>query len=221
MSSYRNAVLAVVSSFAFALLSFAADGSMLKPLKGSPVTIHVFEDLECPSCAHAYPIVWDVAKAHHVPVVLHDFPLRIHPWAKPAAVWGRYFDVVDPKRPNLGNDFRKYIYETQPQIDASNLLQYVQKFGDENKVPLPFAIDPQGKLQAKIDADTALGTQAHLEHTPTIFVVTTGGAAPPAVEVPDVSQLTQILEDAQKKAKPVSTPVKKHVTKHIAKAKTS
>jgi len=221
MSSYRNVVFAAVSPFLFALLAIAADGSMLKPQKGSPVTIHVFEDLECPSCAHAYPIIWDVAKSHHVPVVLHDFPLRMHPWAKPAAVWGRYFDVVDPKRPTLGNDFRRYIYANQPQIDANNLLQYVQKFADDNKVAVPFAPDSQGKLQQKIDADVALGTQAHLEHTPTIFVVTGGGAAPAYQEISDLDKLTQIVEDAQKKATPESTPAKKHVTKHVAKSKVS
>src|SRR5438046_8874337 len=97
MKSSRNVALVVLSFLAVSVVSFAADGSVLKPPKGEAVAIQVFEDMECPSCAHAYPIIWDVAKTHHIPVVLHDFPLRMHPWAKPAAVWGRYFDTKSEK----------------------------------------------------------------------------------------------------------------------------
>src|SRR5215467_7057992 len=145
--------------------SFGADGSLLKPPVGAKVAVVVFEDLECPSCAKAYPQVWQAANASRVPVVLHDFPLSKHPWSRQAAIDARFLDTKSEK---LGNDFRGYIYQNQPQITRANLLQYFQKFAGENKVPVPFALDPQGKLEDKIQADYNLGLKCELTGTPTI-----------------------------------------------------
>src|SRR5215470_6475988 len=196
------------AAFLVAVLSItthAADGSSLKPPPGARVAIVMFEDLECPDCARAYPVVWEAANAHHIPVMLHDFPLSKHPWSFEAAIFARFFDAKSQK---LGNDFRGYIYQNQPQITRENLQQYVQKFADQNKVPLPFAVDPEGKLKEKVQADYALGQRIGLEHTPTIFVVGSGGPSTPFVEVVDRNQLTQIIEDMQKKAGP-ATPEKR------------
>jgi protein-disulfide isomerase len=181
------------------IASRAADGSSLKPPPGARVAIVVFEDLECPDCARAYPVVWEAAKKHNIPVVLHDFPLNIHPWSFDAAVFARYFDTRSQK---LGDDFRGYIFQNQPQIDKQNLRQYVDKFANDNKAPIPFVLDPDGQLKAKILADRQMGTQMGLQHTPTIFVVGNGGAATPAVEVEDRTQLDQIIEDMLQKAPP-------------------
>lgn len=191
-------VLGVVCALhTLALPALAADGSSLKPPPGAKVAVVMFEDLECPDCARAYPLVWQQANAHHIPVVLHDFPLSIHPWSFQAALYARFFDTKSQK---LGDDFRGYIFSNQPQITRGNLQQYAQRFADNNKVPLPFAIDPEGKLREKIQADYALGQQIGLQHTPTIFVVGNGVAATPFVEVVDRSQLSQLIEDMQKKA---------------------
>ena len=192
-----------------ALLSgaaFAADASSLKPPPGARVAIVMFEDLECPDCARAYPVVWEAAKAHKVPVVLHDFPLPRHNWSFRAAVLARFFDTKSAK---LGEDYRGYIYQNQPQIANEGTLQkFTEKFANDNKVPLPFAIDPDGTLTEKVRADYRLGQQIGLEHTPTIFVIGAGGASTPFVEVVDRAQLSQIIEDMQKRAGP-ATPVKK------------
>ncbi|HEX3585779.1 MAG TPA: thioredoxin domain-containing protein, partial [Candidatus Angelobacter sp.] len=138
----------------FPIASFGADGSSLKPPPGARVAIVVFEDLECPSCATAYPMVWEAAKAHNVPVMLRDFPLPKHPWSFDAAVFARYFDTKSQK---LGEDFRGYIFKNQTQIDKQNLRQYVDKFANDNKAPVPFVLDPDGQLKAKIIADRDLG----------------------------------------------------------------
>src|SRR5215467_8750824 len=120
---------ALIATVTLPIVSYAADGSSLKPPPGARVAIVVFEDLECPDCARAYPVVWDTAKAHNVPVVLHDFPLNNHPWSFDAAVYARYFDTKSEK---LVNDFRGYIYLNQPQITKDNLRQYAEKFGNDN-----------------------------------------------------------------------------------------
>jgi len=201
--------VAFATSMMSAAVSFAADGSSLKPPPGARVAIVVFEDLECPTCAVAYPLVWDAAKAHNVPVVLHDFPLAMHPWSFEAAVYARYFDTKSQK---LGDDFRGYIFKNQTQIDKQNLRQWVDKFASENKAPLPFVFDPDGQLRAKVIADRDLGTKIGLQHTPTIFVIGNGGAATPPIEVDDYKRLGQYVEEMLQKS-PAPPPAKKAAPK--------
>jgi protein-disulfide isomerase len=176
----------------------AADGSSFKPPAGARVAVVVFEDLQCPSCALAYPAVWDAANAHHIPVVLHDFPLRKHNWSFQAAVFARFFDTKSQK---LGNEYRGYIYKNQNLIpDEGQLNNYTKKFADDNKILLPSAVDPAGKLTEKVKADFDLGMKIGLQYTPTIFVIGQDNAATPFVEVEDRNQLSQIIEDMLKKA---------------------
>jgi protein-disulfide isomerase len=201
----------------FPVASFGADGSSLKPPPGARVAIVVFEDLECPSCATAYPMIWEAANAHKVPVMLRDFPLQAHPWSFDAAVFARYFDTKSQK---LGEDFRGYIYKNQPQIDKQNLRQYVDKFANDNKTPIPFVLDPDGQLKAKIIADRTLGTQIGLQHTPTIFVIGNGGPATPPIEIDDYSKIGQAVETMLQKA-PAPAPAKKAAPKKVTTKKTA
>jgi len=207
--------VALLAMTASGVISYGADGSSLKPPPGARVAIVVFEDLECPDCARAYPQVWDASRKYNVPVVLHDFPLNQHPWSFDAAVFARYFDTKSQK---LGDDFRGYIFQNQQQINKQNLRQYVDKFGSDNKTPLPFVIDPEGKLKEKIIADRNMGNQIGLAHTPTIFIIGNGGAATPAVEVDDRGKLGEIIEDMlQKTTPPKSTPKKGTAKKTVKK----
>ena len=206
MKSRRQWVLVLFMLTVTASLAFAADGSSLKPPSGSQVALVVFEDMECPYCAHAYPLVWQAATAAHIPVVLHDFPLTIHPWAFEAAVYARFFDTKNTKTRNTGNDFRKFIYENQPQITPDNLRQYAQKFADANHIILPDAIDPQGKLKAEVKADLDLGNTCHLSQTPTIFIVAGGHASPTFVEVVNLDNMSAMIQEMQKRAGPAPSP---------------
>ena len=70
-----------------------------------------------------------------------------------------------------GIDFRDYIFEHQPEIFPTNLRQFAEKFAADHKVDLPFVVDPQGKFAAEVNAEQDLGKSLHLEHTPTIYVV--------------------------------------------------
>ncbi len=209
MKTLSISILGFLVILGLCSVGLAADLSPLKPPAGAKVAVVVFEDLQCPKCAHDYPVIWDVAKAHNVPVVLHDFPLsNIHPWSFRASVYARFFDTQSQK---LGDDFRGYIYKNQPQIIPDNLDQFARKYADDNKVALPFAIDPQGKLKEKVEADHDLGLRLGVGGTPAIYVVGNGGTAQPLVEpVKDTAQLSQAVEEMQKKAVavPASAPVK-------------
>ena len=134
-----NRVLITLLTLGLSAAAFAADATLLKPPRGAAVAIVMFEDLQCPDCSKAYPVVWEAANAHKVPVVLHDFPLPMHNWAFEAAVWARFFDQTSPE---MGNEFRKFIYSNQIQITRDNLPQWAQKFAGENKTTVPSEKDP-------------------------------------------------------------------------------
>ncbi|HZB89336.1 MAG TPA: thioredoxin domain-containing protein [Terracidiphilus sp.] len=170
------------------------DPSALKPPPGARVAIVEFDDMECPDCARANPLLHDAAANYKIPWVRHDFPLSFHVWSTQAAINARWFDTRDKK---LGDDYRDAVFANQPSIaDLSGLRQFTEKFAADHKIALPFAIDPQGKLQALVKADFALGQRIGIEHTPTIWVVTAGGKGAPFVEVIDRSRLYQIIDQA-------------------------
>jgi protein-disulfide isomerase len=183
--------------FAFAILLFASlasaqdTASALKPPKGAQVAIVVFEDLQCPDCRRAAPLVEQAAKAYKIPVVRHDFPLPMHNWSFDAAVIARYFDTISKP---LGKQFRDYIFEHQPEITPANLRGFAEKFATDHKVDLPFVVDPQGKLASLVTADRNLGNRVGIEHTPTIYVVSNKTQGKPFVEVVDRSQLFQLID---------------------------
>jgi len=170
------------------------DPAALKPPPGAKVAIIEFEDLECPDCAAANPLLKEAAEKYNIPWIRHDFPLPFHNWSFQAAVNARYFDTKSKK---LGDDYRDYIFANQVSIETpAQLQQFTQKFASAHGVALPFAVDPMGKLAAEVKADYALGQRIGIEHTPTIWIVTNGKNAPPFVEVVDRGKLFQLIDQA-------------------------
>src|SRR5208282_6428041 len=100
--------------------------------------------------------------------------------SRTAAVMARYFDESSKA---LGNEFRDYIFSNQLEINPQNLRGYADKFAGEHKMALPFVIDPQGKLAAEVNADRDLGKAIKLDHTPTVYVVSSRHPDKPYVEV--------------------------------------
>lgn len=170
------------------------DPAALKPPPGARVAIVEFEDLECPDCARANPLLKEAAANYKIPWVRHDFPLPFHAWSMQAAVNARWFDTKSKK---LGDDYRDAVFASQPSIvDLNGLRQFTEKFAADRKIALPFAIDPQGKLAGEVKADYALGQRVGIEHTPTIWVVTANSKGAPFIEVVDRSKLYQLIDQA-------------------------
>jgi len=170
------------------------DKTPLRPPAGAKVAIVEFEDMECPDCANANPILRDAAEKYHIPWVRHDFPLPFHNWSFQAAVNARWFDTKSQK---MGDDYRDYIFANQRSIESpAQLNQFTSKFAQAHGVALPFALDPQGKLAGLVKADYALGQRVGIEHTPTIWVVTASSKGAPFIEIVDRSKLYQIIDQA-------------------------
>ena len=174
----------------------AQDAStVFKTPKGAKAAIVVFEDLQCPQCSRAAPQLEKASATYKIPVMRHDFPLPKHDWSLQAAIIARYFDQTSKE---LGNQFRDYIFSNQPQINPDNLRAYADTFANAHKISLPFVVDPQGKLVALIDQDKNLGQQIHLDHTPTIYVVSAKPGFKPAEVPADLNTLYSLIDSAMK-----------------------
>ena len=176
---------------------------ILRPPKGAKLALVVFEDLECPDCARAAPLIEEARKAYRIPVVRYDFPLTEigHLWSFDAAVIARYFGS---KSPELGDAFRDYVFARQAQISGPNptdgeaqkraLRAVAEQFAKEHKTKLPFAVDPQGKLAAEVRQSKNVGQRVGIVHTPTLYVVTNSQQGTPFVEVVDRARLYELID---------------------------
>ncbi|MGH9606748.1 MAG: DsbA family protein [Terracidiphilus sp.] len=194
LAAFLAAVPAARAQFGGPPTTQVHDPAALKPPPGAKVAIIEFYDLECPDCAAANPTLMAAEAKYHIPWIRHDFPLPFHPWSFQAAVYARWFDT---KGKDLGNDYRDAVFANQPSIETkADLLAFTQKFAQQHGMQLPFMVDPQGKFAAEVNADRALGNRIGIEHTPTIWIVTSGGKAPPYEEVLDRGKLFQMIDQA-------------------------
>lgn len=190
--------LSLLTAFALSVtcLALAQDvHPALRPPKGASVAIVIFEDLECPDCARAAPLVEEASRTYKIPVVRHDFPLQMHPWAYDAAILARYFDTHSKA---LGNDFRDTVFKHQLEITKETLRPFAEKYAAAHKIDLPFVVDAEGKFAKLIEADRAAGNQLNLQHTPTLYVVSNKHTGTPFVEVVDRTQLFQLIDTMKK-----------------------
>jgi protein-disulfide isomerase len=175
------------------------DSSALHPPAGSRVAIVEFDDLECPACAAANPMLMQAAAKYGIPWIRHDFLIPGHVWSPIAAVNARFFDTK-----TIGNDYRNQVFANQNSIETRDeLQQFTQRFASAHGVALPFAIDPQGKLAAAVQADVQLAIRMGLKLTPTIFIVTANSKGAPFIEVTDPqTQLFTTIDQALTDTRP-------------------
>lgn len=189
------------------------DPAALRPPAGSRVAIVEFEDMECPDCGNANPVLKEAAAKYNIPWVRHDFPLPFHAWSFQAAVNARWFDTKSKK---IGDDYRDQVFANQPSISNLDVLRkFTENYAKNHNIALPFALDPQGKLAAEVKADYALGQRIGIEHTPTIWITTADSKGAPFVEVVDRTKLFQLIDQAiadTKSASVKTAPVKKTAT---------
>jgi len=167
------------------------DTSMLKPPAGAKVALFTFEDLECPACARAFPMVQSAIDHYKIPLVRHDFPLKMHLWSFDAAVNARYLqDKVSPK---TAEEYRGAVFASQTAIASKeDLRNFTQRWFQSHKLTMPFVMDPTGAFTKEVQADYALGERIGLTQTPTIWVVTPKNW----IQVTDPTQIFQTVDTA-------------------------
>jgi protein-disulfide isomerase len=189
------------------------DTSFFKPPAGARVAIVEFQDLECPACARAFPLVHQAVAHYNIPLVERDFPLPQHLWSFEAAVWARYLqDKVSPK---TGDDYRGAVFAAQTGISSKDDMQaFTHRFFQSHGLQMPFVADPTGQFTKEVEADRAVGQKIGLQHTPTIIVCSDREW----VHVTDQSLLYETIDQVMANARPApgskTAAVKKTVSAH-------
>jgi hypothetical protein len=182
-SPAQTAVGGTVTSF--------KDTSMLKLPPGQRAAIFDFEDLECPACAHAFPITHAAIERYHIPLIRHDFISPSHTWSRQAAITARY--LQDKVSPEVAEQFRRDVFAAQMSIAGPEDLQnFTRKWFATHKIPQPFEIDPSGRFAAEVQADCTMGDRLGLHETPTIIVLAPHGW----IQVKDVTDLYSAIDMA-------------------------
>ncbi len=157
------------------------DSSALRPPAGARVAIVEFDDMECPACAEANPILMRAVAQYRIPWIRHDFLIPYHIWSPMAAVYARWFDQ---RNKELGNDYRNQVFAHQQSIETRpELIQFTGQFAQSHGIALPFSVDPQGRLAAEVQQDVELGKRVGIQQTPTIFIVMAHAKGAPYIHV--------------------------------------
>ena len=178
-------------------LSHFTDTAILKPPPGVKIAVLEWEDLECPACAHAFPIVHTVLndyakKGINIPLVRRDFQIPGHIWSHQASLYARY--LQDKVSVDLATEYRREVFASQYRIASQDdLARFTQQFFAAHGKQVPFVIDPTGQFEKEVNADKDLGVKLGVGHTPTIVVVT----PTKWIEVADVNYLGDAIEQAR------------------------
>ena len=151
----------------------ALDKGVTGPSRGpkdAKVMIVEFGDLQCPACKAAQPTIEELVAAEpNARFVFQSFPLEMHNWAAKGA---DYADCVG----RASNDaFWKFVaktYDQQSTITAENADEKLTGIANDSGVKgdeiAACAAKPETK--AHVDASIALGKQADVTGTPTLFI---------------------------------------------------
>jgi len=168
-----------------------SDTSMLKPPAGQKIAVIEWEDLECPACSRAFPIVHEAVRHYNIPLVRYDFMIPGHAWSKTAEIDARF--MQDSYGMEYATEYRREVFATQYKIASQDDLNkftqaFLQSHGGKQ---LPFVMDP--KFLKEVQADHDLGIKLGLAHTPTIVVVTNKEW----IDVEDPMQLYSAIDKAE------------------------
>ncbi len=133
--------------------------------KSAPVTVVVFTDYQCPSCAAVHPVVDETLKSYgaRVRLVVRDFPLVMHAQARKAAeaanaanAQGKYFEYI------------AVLFKNQSALDVDSLKRYATGLGLD-RARFDAALD-SGQYAAEVSHDIEDGEAYGVQATPTIFI---------------------------------------------------
>ncbi|HEY0320687.1 MAG TPA: thioredoxin domain-containing protein [Pyrinomonadaceae bacterium] len=131
----------------------------------APVTVVMFTDFQCPACSATHPVLDEILKQYgtRVRLVVRDFPLEQHQWARKAAeaanaanAQGKFFEYIS------------ILYKNQQALDVESLKKYASDIGLD-RARFDAELD-SGKYAAEVAHDIADGKSYTIGSTPTIFI---------------------------------------------------
>lgn len=130
------------------------------------VTIVMFTDYQCPSCAAAYPVLTSVMEEFpgKVRLVVRDYPLTsIH-----ANAFGAALAANAARMQGKYREYTELLYANQKALDAVSLRKYASQTGLNRK---RFELDLSSpKAAAEVNADIADGKRYGVTWTPSVYV---------------------------------------------------
>lgn len=172
---------------------------------GSPVTLVVFSDFECPVCQQEATVLRKNIPATYgdkVRVYFTDFPLEsIHPWSRKAAVAGR---CMYHEGESAFWDYHDWIYANQSSINPENVDAKIQEYAKGkgmDGMQLGRCLDDKSakSATAEVDASLSEGHMLQVSATPTLYL--NGRKLEGAVDWQVLTQLIQIEIDHQAEVK--------------------
>jgi protein-disulfide isomerase len=182
------------------LLTGAAFGQMkvhpgkLKGSQTAAVVVEIFSDFQCPACRNLHEqverqMVQDFAEPGKILVVYRDFPLPMHPYARPAARlanaaarMGKYSQVADA------------LFSAQSTWSANGDVVKAATMwmtpADSKKLQ---ALAAGADIEADIERDISMGKQVPVMQTPTL-VIRHQGRSYPLAGIANYSLLKRFLE---------------------------
>jgi protein-disulfide isomerase len=121
-----------------------------------------------------------------------DFPLAKHPWARPAAVAGRFFEQSSAE---LGIRWRREVLRDRRKITTASLSEYIQAFAKRNGLDGAKAVAAleDAQLQALVEKDYQEGVARGIARTPTVLV-----NGEPYIETFTIEEISKGIEAALK-----------------------
>jgi hypothetical protein len=169
------------------------DTSMLKPPPGVKIAIIEWQDLTCPACAAAFPVVHRAIAHYGIALYEKDFLLGGEHAVfgdKEAAIWARYLE--DKVSPQIADQYRGAVFAAQRGITSKDdMASFTRRFFETHGLKLPFVPDPTGEMTRQVMADNALGEKLGIRFTPCIVVCTQREW----VHVTDPSLLYQTIDE--------------------------
>jgi protein-disulfide isomerase len=145
--------------------TISTDDDPARGERSAPVTVVIFTDFQCPSCATFHPVLDESLKAYgnRVRLVVRDFPLGIHAQARKAAeaanaanAQGKFFEYI------------AVLFKNQSALDVASLKKYATDLGLD-RARFDTALD-SGQYAAEVSSDVADGEAYGVDGTPTIFI---------------------------------------------------
>jgi len=173
-----------------------ADGLILGGSAESPVKLEVFSDFECPACRYLFfNTIQPVLKNYkdRVSVIYYEFPLNMHPYARPAS---RYVSAAA----RLGDQkkilalFETLFADQDEWAQDGNLDTSVSKAlspEDFKKVKDIMEAERES-IEQGIDRDIKRGTSREITGTPTLFL-TYAGKQERVVLPPNIKDMYTLL----------------------------
>jgi len=147
------------------VVKVAADGRPSRGPADAPITIIEFSDYECPFCKRAEASVEQVLKAYpdKVKLVYRDYPLPMHPNARPASeaaacanAQGKFWE------------YHKKLFDNQTALGKDKLKAYAQELGLD-RAKFDKCLD-SSEFKAKVDQDVEAASKVGVSGTPAFFI---------------------------------------------------